>query len=427
MLFSQRAPFKVWRSSWGLCTICGQPLDSFSNTISLQNINNNKREGGNVEEVYAKELQPIDFTEEETPVRQVLFRFHMLGILNNSHMVEQYTFLKPYSKDNVAPFDKALKERFTGPKQKKIEEAAYREAYARCMASCAENTIPACRPCNLAMTKQSPQMLVAIRCGKQTQELSWTSLMKHQRVVEDQAQQEEESNQRHVLRKLRKTLQQLALYFDFDGQNWVAKPTRELLTDAYLWRCVVQLGVWCTKEDEFRHRLCANMYLAFLIFFSTTWQQQFDFLDWHIHVFRRFYMNEYPGNTFAGHPCVQLKALFADTWQDPQRWCKFVQDTQLEVTNRLQSRMLQTRDPMQVQALTTRLLQEVNDEQTLLVLLRKLARGEHSAAQQFFHFMEYNVRDSHPKLMRLLSGARAELEVALRPKKGLAISHRLHH
>lgn len=424
MLFSQRAPFKVWRSSWGLCTICGQPLDSFSNTISLQNINNNKREGGTVEEVYyAKELQPIDPTEEETPVRQVLFRFHMLGILNNSHMVEQYTFLKPYSKDNVAPFDKAI-ERFTGPKQKKIEEAAYREAYARCMASCAENTIPACRPCNLAMTKQSPQMLVAIRCGKQTQELSWTSLMKHQRVVEDQAQQEEESNQSHVLRKLRKTLQQLALYFDFDGQNWVAKSTRESLMDAYLWRCVVQLGVWCTKEDEFRHRLCANMYLAFLIFFSTTWQQQFDFLDWHIHVFRRFYMSTYAENTFAGYPCVQLKALFSDTWEDAQRWCKFVQATQAEVASRLLQQATTVRNPMEVQELNTLLLQEVSDEQTLLVFLRRQTRSEKAATKQFFHYMEYNVRSSHTKLLRLLTGARAALEVALRPKKGLAIAHR---
>ena len=99
--------------------------------------------------------------EEETPVRQVLFRFHMLSIWNNSHMVEKYTFLDPYNSKVAATFENALR-LFEGDRRKKIEEKEYREAYGRCMASCSENTIPACRPCNVAMTKKSPQMLVAI-------------------------------------------------------------------------------------------------------------------------------------------------------------------------------------------------------------------------------------------------------------------------
>ena len=402
-------------------------MNSFSNTVALQNGNNNKRrEIVEEEEAYDQEQPAINTNEEETPVRQVLFRFHMLSEMNNSHMLEKYTFLPEYSTTIATVFDNALLKVFSPPKNKKMEEKVYREAYARCMASCAENTIPACRPCNLAMTKVSPQMLVAIRCGAHTKDLAWSSLMKHRNGNELLQQEADDvvAKDKPTLTRLRKTLQQIALYFDFDGQNWVPKPTRNLLMDAYLWRCVVQLGVWCAKEDEFRARACAVMYLAFLVFYSTPWAQRFEFIDWHIHVFRRFYMSTYAENTFAGYPCVQLKALFSDTWEDAQRWCKFVQATQAEVASRLLQQATTVRNPMEVQELNTLLLQEVSDEQTLLVFLRRQTRSEKAATKQFFHYMEYNVRSSHTKLLRLLTGARAALEVALRPKKGLAIAHR---
>ena len=163
-----------------------------------------------------------------------------------------------------------------------------------------------------------------------------------------------EDPQQTSLTRLKETLQQVALYFDFDSQDWVAKRTYDLLMDAYLWHCVVQLGVWCAKEDEFCHSSLAVLYLASCIFFSTPWAKQFDFLDWHIHVFRRFYMLEYDANTFAGHPCVELKVLFAETWQDLQPWCTFVLDTQTKVTSKLQQAQL--RNAIEVQKLNTMLL-----------------------------------------------------------------------
>ena len=303
MRFNTKDSFNKWRMCRGLCTICGHPLDRFSNMKAFEDKKTVTEEQMEIEE-------PL---EEETPVRQALFRYCMLGIMNQSHIIDKHTFLSvPMAETEFSKCQPFFHDQKLAHFVEQVRPSEFQEAYRRCIQYCLEHTTPACRECNLAMTKKRPQNLVAVRCCPHTSNTKWQDFEKNTTVLA--------------------RMNQIALYFVFDGTKWVAKEPLQMLMDGYLWRCVVQLGLWCEKPSLFRHRAVAVLYLAYLVFnTAVAWQKQFEFLDWHIHVFRRFYMHKYKGNTFAGYTDVQLRAVFASPMANPLNWCVFVQKVQADV------------------------------------------------------------------------------------------------
>jgi hypothetical protein len=394
MRFNTKDSFNKWRMCRGLCTICGHPLDRFSNMKAFEDKKPVTEEQMEIEE-------PL---EEETPVRQALFRYCMLGIMNQSHIIDKHTFLSvPMAETEFSKCQPFFKDPKMQHFVEQVRPSEFQEAYRRCTQYCLEHTTPACRECNLAMTKKRPQNLVAVRCCPHTSNTQWQDFERNATVLA--------------------RMNQIALYFAYDGTKWVAKQPLQMLMDGYLWRCVVQLGLWCEKPSLFRHRAVAVLYLAYLVFnTAVAWQKQFEFLDWHIHVFRRFYMHKYKGNTFAGYTDVQLRAVFASPMTNPLNWCAFVQKVQADVEQALQE--VPVPDHFIIQDFNAKLLDQVSDEQTLLKLLARTARDNTKAVEQYLHYLVYNVKGSHVRLLALATAVQPPLVKAISSRRlGLAAGH----
>jgi hypothetical protein len=69
----------------------------------------------------------------------------------------------------------------------------------------------------------------------------------------------------NVAHKARKVLQQIALFFDYDGTNWKSKTSEEILLDGALWRCIAFLHCW-GQAGGIQMRLIAVFYASFYIY-----------------------------------------------------------------------------------------------------------------------------------------------------------------
>lgn len=65
--------------------------------------------------------------------------------------------------------------------------------------------------------------------------------------------------------KARKVLQQIALFFDYDGINWKAKTSDAILLDGVLWRCIAFLHCW-GQTGGIQMRLIAIFYASFYVY-----------------------------------------------------------------------------------------------------------------------------------------------------------------
>ena len=68
--------------------------------------------------------------------------------------------------------------------------------------------------------------------------------------------------------KARKVVQQIGLYFTYDGTTWRAKPSEQLLLDAAIWRCIAFLFSWgkAPAGGGVRLRLIALFYASYYIY-----------------------------------------------------------------------------------------------------------------------------------------------------------------
>ena len=108
---------------------------------------------------------------------------------------------------------------------------------------------------------------------------------------------------------------------------------------------------------------------------------------------------------------VQLRAVFASPMTKTLNWCAFVQKVQAHVEQALQE--VPVPDHLIIQDFNAKLLDQVSDEQTLLKLLARTARDNTKAVEQYLHYLVYNVKGSHVRLLALATAVQPPLVKAI--------------
>lgn len=265
-----------WRRGHGVCYICGQPL-------------------GAAPRLQPEEEDMVDPLErvltEECPVRLALMRFNMLGDYHEAHLVDEYTFLerpagddrsfltvfKKLFADCIRPLNQPAFDRLWAQLAK--PPSIYDEALGVIARAAEKRTVPTCGRCNRGMYRLYEHTLTVYRCFPVTAN-SESALMELRTVHAHNA---------------RKAVQQIALFFHYDGTVWHAKPSEQMLRDAALWRCIAFLHSWggAPSGNGIRLRLIAIFYASFYIYNTGSSMQMLSFEDWHTHVWRPFYHNTF--------------------------------------------------------------------------------------------------------------------------------------
>ena len=452
-------PVDVWQSCAGLCTICGMPL-------GLEPIGQLTRETQNTEVINAEyedpwsakkkdetdEMQdlsialssslqigdttiPADWEEDEDAgrvqenfVRVSLFKYNLLGSLENCHVIDRYTFLK-----NEDSFYKALKDNERIVKvlggnlledlQKPSSEMSavplsnlpgqrmFDKAADYCQRIAAKVVIPGCKACNAAMNRSGAHADIVYRCFPPTSHLNIPeledSLTKTGRVVSKGV-------------AIKKLIQQIALYFrppspvvalptkkktgkttisesnkisprnQPEQHHWMAREDDEIMPLAALWRCVANLCMW-GKSGFVRFRLVAIFYASVYIYEQLMLKDVILFLDWHIHVFRMYYMTQYSeSGTFFGMPHSRASLTFDTTLKSGPLWCEIVQNEYLhKAAKDLEVYFRDKVDVMKIFEFKEFFRAHIQSEKTLFCFLSKRA-GVNEGVNSIMSFFMYN-------------------------------------
>ena len=314
-----------WQNCAGMCLVCGQ----------LLGLNEKSSAGAAKKTTVAAAAAADDMGEEESwmeslslseecPVRLCMMRFYMLGKREECHIVDTYTHLEKEKGGLEARFDRVFN-------KKKDAIVAVHPAYrafadqiitttsaaeeggelAIAMATCRRVAKPltfsGCRACNLAMEKASSHANAIYRCFPVTANADVVEL---------------ESNTLDSIR-IKKILEQAALFFAWDGARWRAKSGERLLQDACLWRCVAHLFCW-GRNAKFRSRLVCIFHAANYLFWRGTLKGSMSLESWHMHVFQPFYMRHYPATTWFGMSQGEAGAIFDFSRKDGAHWMQYI-------------------------------------------------------------------------------------------------------
>jgi hypothetical protein len=348
----KQKPLESWRSSAGLCLICGIPLGLDSDAkMSKERA---AAEGEDLEQLQEQEEEAEDgvrneitislfanehltaATEneglEENFIRVSLFKYNLLGKMEGCHILDKYTFLKP--KDTAA-FKKALQdnkaviEAMGGDLiHDAFQDGAFEKASDYCQRVAAKRMVPGCRSCNAAMNRANAHADIVYRCFAPTAGLFIPELedntTKTGRVI----------SKGNVVKKL---IQQIALFYSpcyADGTSkgntttaitaWKVKDEALIMQQAAIWRCVANLCLW-GRSGTVRFALVAIFYGAVYMFERMKMADLMLFADWHLHVFRNFYMATYPpGASWFGMTQQQAAIKFDTTRKDGVKWCEHI-------------------------------------------------------------------------------------------------------
>ena len=118
---------------------------------------------------------------------------------------------------------------------------------------------------------------------------------------------------------VKKLIQQIALYFkpltSADESKtivWKAKEDDEIMAQAAIWRCIANLCMW-GRSGTVRFCLVAIFYGAVYLFERLKMADLMVFTDWHMHVFRVFYMSSYATGTWFGMTQQEASVIFDTT------------------------------------------------------------------------------------------------------------------
>ena len=255
-----------WRSSWGVCCICGQCIGA--------PLRHPADDAGGIDD--AIDTDGLLLTKED-PVRLCMLEHNMLGVHQDAHLVDDYTFLeeKRTSKGpNFIPEFQTHFEEFIRPLNPVAFDALsvhvldqppselYLQAVAIMKQTVTTRTVAACQRCNRAMYKLYEHTMAVYRCFDVTAMADFGPL--EPRTIKANT--------------ARKVVQQIALYFVYDGARgaWHAKPSKQLLIDAALWRCIAFLYSWGQSGmgDGVRMRLIALFYASVFIHLTSSDMKQ---------------------------------------------------------------------------------------------------------------------------------------------------------
>ena len=281
----QLKPEDIWKSSAGLCMLCGTPLGlELRGKQMKENLFSEEEE----EVLSANMMMMMNRDEDlqENFVRVGLFKYNLLGHMHSCHIIDQYTFLKGQDM-----FMKALKENekvisALGGNLYKDMPAIYDKASDYCYRVAAKIMVPGCKPCNDTMNRSGLHADVVYRCFQPSSQLNIPEL------------EDGTTRTGHVISKgitVKKLIQQIALFFRpplTKEDKWHARDDSEIMSLATLWRCVAYLCIW-GKVPSARFRVISIFYASVYIYEKLNLRDLMGFNDWHMHVFRMHYMNTY--------------------------------------------------------------------------------------------------------------------------------------
>jgi hypothetical protein len=134
---------------------------------------------------------------------------------------------------------------------------------------------------------------------------------------------EKQENKQDAI-KTKKLLEQIALYFAWDGGKWTAKNDDQLLLDTSLWRCIAHIYSW-GRTASFRSRLVALFHAANYVYLKSTYRGLVSLEDWHIHIFQPFYMQHYAASSWFGLEQGEAGATFDLARKEGEHWVDYVQ------------------------------------------------------------------------------------------------------
>ena len=330
----------TWRRQEGLCLICGQPVaaplyrQGASGRVALPRQQPQQRqEEDDEEEAFVAAIDSDGrLLTQECPVRMSLLSYNALGEFHASHILDDYTLIevsrsKTSFRAEFAKHEALL--RAANPhavdlfKAKVLNEASeeakalYSKAAGLGKRVIGELTVCACKRCNLAMNRIPAHAMAVYRCFSVTRDSDVALL---------------EDTHSATANAAKKVIQQMALFFTpcyaDDGvvvNDWRVKNEEQLLLDGALWRCIAHLSDWggSPPAGGVRARLIATFHAAHFIFLknSSLRDTDVDFTAWYTHVWRPFYMAQFPTpNTFFGMRQAEVARVFDFAFKDGRRW-----------------------------------------------------------------------------------------------------------
>lgn len=405
-------PLDVWKTSAGLCTICGIPLGleadgkMMRESDAILETNNDDNEP-NDEIVLLKEEEEGQYLEnevlEENFVRVSLFKYNLLGKMEKCHILDSYTFLKP---KEAIKFKKALQENrdivhaMGGDLiHDAFQDMAYEKASDYCQRVAAKRVVPGCRACNATMNRSNAHADIVYRCFPPTAKLFVPEL------------EDSTSKTGKVISKgnvIKKLIQQVALYYEPCYQDdkitqWRVKDEHLIMQDAALWRCVVNLCLW-GKSGTVRFVLVAIFYGAVYMYEKLRLAELMLFSDWHLHVFRNFYMANYSREgggsaSWFGMAHQDAAIKFDTTRKNGIKWCEHITSFYLDPASEgVQSYFQSQVSLIKISQFKDMLLTHVVDEKTLFLFLSKKC-GAKEAIQTLMQFFLMNFDNARSTLL----------------------------
>ena len=328
---------------------------------------------------------------QENFVRVSLFKFNLLGKMDRCHVIDKYTLLK-----DMGSFLKALDEQskliqaLGGNLAQDIREnpKIFDKAADYCQRVANKEMLPGCKACNLMMSRPAVHADIIYRCYPQTAELHMPEL--------------EDSMSKTISKgnASKKVVQQIALFFK-QGEDgaWKAREDVEIMPLACLWRCVANLCLWA-KSGKVRYRLIAVFYAALLLYDRLLLKDVMLFIDWHMHVFRVFYMGETARGTFFGMDLTQATLTFNTTRKAGAIWCSVVEHHMEAVRDKLDAFFRSSLNLRQVLRFKEAMTLYVNNERALFCFLSRKA-GVRSGIKSIMSFYMYNFKESRALLLHM--------------------------
>ena len=375
-----------WRSCFGLCVICGQ-------VMGIKTVQKSDDGTAIVENEQGKGIREALLLTEECPIRQVFTGHNFLGDRQVCHVLDQYTFLKKpnptlnfrqmfelYQAQILAvngDFASLLSE-IQKPTSETLDMAT-----ATCKRVAGTTTVSGCALCNKAMAKDIMHINAVYRCFSLTKDADVPSL--------------EENTVTAIA--IKKVIQQIAFYFQppptIGKGVWRAKPANQLLLDGALWRCIAHLCAW-GQTGMFRSRVIAVFHASHYIYLISGFQETLSFEDWHIHLFRDYYMHTFSNSnqfcnsdTWFGMHQLEVAACFDLSRKRGDYWASLVKSR----LSMFAENMAIDRDGENMIVISdfkAQLLKYVNNERSLLQFVSR-KDGIERGLQRLLLFFKYNI------------------------------------
>lgn len=420
-------PEEYWKSTAGLCIICGIPLGLEARNAMMREYGHYDDTDDSYDKVqgddYMKRAesdtldQETEHHLEENFIRVSLFKYNLLGKMEGCHILDQYTFLKP---KDAGQFRKNLQENkpiieAMGGNliQDAFKDGAYEKASEYCQRVAAKRIVPGCKMCNATMNRANTHADIVYRCFPSTASL-------HLAELEDSTTKTGRVVSKGIT--VKKLIQQVALYFKplvvaDDKIVWKAKDDDEIMIQAAIWRCIANLCMW-GRSGTVRFCLVAIFYGAVYLFERLRMADLMLFTDWHMHVFRIFYMSTYRSGTWFGMTQQEAGVIFDTTRKDGLKWCSTVSGRFLDVASKEVDAFFRTNvSTMTISQFKDILQLHVSDEKSLFIYLCKKC-GVKEGVLAIMKYFLYNFET--PRSLLLLTRAKRFMKEIKAPvSKGL--------